>query len=179
MDNPSQQTGPIGQAASELAQLLPAAGSRIVFAESLTAGLCAASCAQIPGASNWLWGGFCVYDTRSKAALLGVSQDLLDQSGPVCEQCALQMAQGALSKSQGQANLAVSLTGLAGPSGDEYGNPVGTVWVGLADASGSAAFRLALQGDRQSIREQACACALRLACERLAARPAAAKKSSP
>ena len=179
MDKPTQQPEPISHAACELANLLLAAGRRVVFAESLTAGLCSSSCAQIPGASGWLWGGFCVYDTRSKAALLGVSQDLLDQSGPVCEECALQMAQGALSKSQGQANFAVSLTGLAGPSGDEFGNPVGTVWIGLADPSGSRAFRLSLQGDRQSIREQACAAALRLACAALANAPSLPKKSAP
>ena len=139
------------------------AHKKIVFAESLTAGLCAGSCANIPGASQWVWGGFVVYETQSKNTLLGVDTALLSSVGPVSECCALAMSQGALRNSKDGAQLAVALTGCAGPSEDGFGNPVGTVWISVTHNDLSVAQLFFLHGDRQSIRKQAVLAALQMA----------------
>jgi nicotinamide-nucleotide amidase len=104
----------------------------IVTAESCTAGKLSAVLSEAPGAAERLHGSFVTYTKANKIAALGVSASLLGEKGAVCREVAAAMAQGALARSP--ADLAVSITGVAGPDPDEDGNPVGRVWIGLAHA---------------------------------------------
>jgi nicotinamide-nucleotide amidase len=102
----------------------------IVTAESCTAGKLSALLSEAPGAAEHLHGSFVTYTKANKVKALGVSADLLREKGAVCREVALAMAQGALSRSP--ADLAVSITGVAGPDPDEDGNPVGLVCIAVA-----------------------------------------------
>ncbi len=111
-------------------------GLTLGTAESLTAGLIAATVADVSGASAVLMGGVVSYDPRVKHEVLGVSQEVIDTVGVVSEACALQMASGA--RNLLKVDVALSATGVAGPTGGTAENPVGTVWLGV---SSSAAMR--------------------------------------
>ena len=132
-------------------------------AESLTGGMIAASVAGVSGASAVLMGGVVSYDARVKHELLGVGQDIIDTVGVVSEPCARQMAQGA--KAALKVDVAVSATGIAGPTGGTPETPVGTVFIGVAWAGGVKVDECHFTGDRQSVREQSAAHALRMALE--------------
>ncbi|MDR3343347.1 MAG: nicotinamide-nucleotide amidohydrolase family protein [Treponema sp.] len=116
--------------AQGLIHKLSAASKTLVLAESCTAGLVADLLARIPGASGVLWGSFVCYTGAAKTAMLGVAPDLIRQYGAVSRETACAMVQGALARSS--ADMAVSVTGLAGPDGDGTSVPVGTVWIGTA-----------------------------------------------
>lgn len=115
--------------------LLKARGLTLATAESCTGGLVAQRITALPGASAVYRGGVVSYWTAMKADVLGVPQTLLDQYGAVSAQCAMAMAEGA--RQITGADLAVSVTGVAGPDCDERGNPVGLVYLGLATPSGT------------------------------------------
>ena len=100
-------------------------GLTLGTAESLTAGLIAATVADVSGASAVLMGGVVSYDPRVKHEVLGVSQEVIDTVGVVSEACALQMASGA--RNLLKVDVALSATGVAGPTGGTAENPVGTV----------------------------------------------------
>jgi len=102
----------------------------LVTAESCTAGKLSALLSEAPGAAEHLHGGFVTYTKANKIKSLGVSDNLLREKGAVCHDVALAMAQGALARSP--ADLAVSITGVAGPNPDEDGNPVGLVCIAVA-----------------------------------------------
>ena len=102
----------------------------IVTAESCTAGKLSALLSEAPGAAEHLQGGFVTYTKANKIKSLGVSDNLLREKGAVCHDVALAMAQGALARSP--ADLAVSITGVAGPNPDEDGNPLGLVCIAVA-----------------------------------------------
>jgi nicotinamide-nucleotide amidase len=110
----------------------------IVTAESCTAGKLSAVLSEAPGAAERLHGSFVTYTKANKTSALGVSASLLAEKGAVCRDVAAAMAQGALVRSP--ADLAVSITGVAGPDPDEDGNPVGRVCIGLARAGMSREF---------------------------------------
>jgi PncC family amidohydrolase len=116
--------------AEALVRLAAEKGCRIVAAESCTAGLVADSLARVPGASRVLWGSFVTYTVEAKIRMLKVDADMIAGRGAVSRETALAMAEGALAESG--ADIAVSVTGLAGPDGDGTATPVGTVWMGLA-----------------------------------------------
>ena len=137
-------------------------------AESLTAGLIAATVADVSGASAVLMGGVVSYDPRVKHEVLGVSQEVIDTVGVVSEACALQMADGA--RKLLKVDVALSATGVAGPTGGTAENPVGTVWLGVSTAEGTIARRFQFDGDRQSVRRQTVETALRLALDVLASK---------
>jgi nicotinamide-nucleotide amidase len=121
--------------------LLTAKHLRLATAESCTGGLIANRITDVPGASAVFTHGFVTYANEAKKLLLGVSQADLDQHGAVSAQVASQMAAGALHASG--ADLAVSVTGIAGPSGGSAEKPVGTAWIGLAHRNGPAtAFKV-------------------------------------
>jgi nicotinamide-nucleotide amidase len=105
-------------------------GWKVAVAESLTAGLLSAQLADVPGASDLLLGGMATYATGLKERWLGVSPELLAREGPVSEACARAMAEGILARSG--ADVAVALTGLAGPGGDGSEHPPGTVFAAVA-----------------------------------------------
>ena len=141
-----------GALAGEVISLATALGRTVGTAESLTAGLIAATLAQIPGASAVLMGGVVSYDPRVKRDLLHVSQATLDGPGVVSEPCARQMAIGA--RAALGVDIAVSATGLAGPTGGTPEIPVGTVYIGCASAQGVSVTACHWQGDRQAVRAQ-------------------------
>ena len=122
-------------------------------AESCTGGLIAKRLTDVPGASAAFLGGVVSYTNDVKHGVLGVPEALLQQYGAVSEPVARAMAEG-VRRITGS-DLALSVTGLAGPDGDDRGNPVGTVYIGLAGAGGTQVTQLFLKGDRKSIRQQA------------------------
>src|ERR1700722_10075444 len=127
---------------------------KIVTAESCTGGLVAGALTEIPGSSEVLERGFVAYSNDAKVEVLGVMPDLLESQGAVSAPVAEAMAQGALEFSR--ADVAVSVTGIAGPGGGSLSKPVGLVFFGVATRSG-ALFHLQCQykGDRGDIRRQA------------------------
>ncbi|MCI6036990.1 MAG: CinA family protein [Clostridiales bacterium] len=143
-------------------------GMTLGTAESLTSGLIAATVADVSGASAVLMGGVVSYDPRVKHEVLGVSQEVIGTVGVVSEACALQMADGA--RKLLKVDVALSATGVAGPTGGTAENPVGTVWLGVSTAEGTIARRFQFDGDRQSVRRQTVETALRLALDVLASK---------
>lgn len=134
------------------------AGATLACAESLTGGWIAECITSVPGSSAVFAGGFVTYATESKHKVLGVGSLLLDEQGPVCEEVAIEMAEGAASRLG--ADIAVSVTGIAGPTGAEPGKPVGTVWMGVYAFGVVSAVRKQFDGDRDSVRAQTVEAAL-------------------
>ncbi len=114
-------------AAAELIDAARTAGARIATAESCTGGLIAAVLTAVPGSSDVVDRGFVTYSNAAKTELLGVAADLIERHGAVSEAVASQMAAGALARSQ--ADVAVSVTGIAGPGGGSAEKPVGLVFI--------------------------------------------------
>jgi nicotinamide-nucleotide amidase len=142
-----------------LADALRARGWRIATAESCTGGLIAAACTALAGSSDWFERGVVSYSNAAKTELLGVDAGLIDAHGAVSEPVARAMAEGALARAPVQ--LAVAVTGIAGPGGAVPGKPVGTVWLALAQAGATTrAERLQLGGDRTAVRAATVALAL-------------------
>ena len=141
-------------------------GKTLVTAESLTGGGIGAAITAVSGASAVYKGGVISYTNAVKNRILGVSAEALGTFGAVSEPVARQMAQGA--RRLLEADIAVSVTGLAGPGGDEYGNPVGTVFIGYADEHTTVVKHCLFSGTRQEIREQTIEAALSLILEQQA-----------
>src|SRR5471030_1691791 len=137
-------------------------GLWITCAESCTGGWVAKSITDIVGSSAWFDRGFVTYSNASKHQLLGVSDATLNEFGAVSEQTVREMAQGALHAAG--ANLALSISGIAGPEGGTEAKPVGTVWFGFADSEGRImALKRQFTGDRESVRLQAAVFSLQTA----------------
>jgi nicotinamide-nucleotide amidase len=141
-----------------LAQALRARGWRLATAESCTGGLIAAACTTLAGSSDWFDRGFVTYSNEAKTELLGVDAELIRTHGAVSEPVAAAMVRGALARAPVQ--LAVGVTGIAGPGGAVPGKPVGTVWLGWGTADVVLTERLQLTGDRQAVRGAALDAAL-------------------
>ncbi|MGJ3192495.1 nicotinamide-nucleotide amidohydrolase family protein [Paenarthrobacter nitroguajacolicus] len=148
-----------GAAVTATAAVAAAIGKNLTVAtaESLTAGMVAATLANTPGASGMLQGGVIAYQNSVKAGVLGVSAELLAAVGSVDGAVAEAMADGA--RRACGADVGISTTGVAGPEPHD-GKTVGTVFIGVASDAGVASFQYLFSGDRQSIREQACEAAL-------------------
>lgn len=129
------------------------AGKTLATAESCTGGGIGAALTAIPGSSAVYKGGIISYTNWVKHNLLGVDQHLLDTLGAVSAPVAEAMAKGA--REAIQADIAVSVTGLAGPGGDEFGNPVGLVFIGYSDAGKTLSRRFLFPGSREEIRQAA------------------------
>jgi nicotinamide-nucleotide amidase len=127
----------------------------IVTAESCTSGLLACVLSEAPGAAELLHGGFVTYTKRNKTVALGVSESLLQAKGAVSEEVARDMAEGALERSP--ADVSVAITGVAGPSPDEDGNPVGLVCIATARRGSATRSVRKNHGDigRDAVREKA------------------------
>ena len=134
-----------------LADLLLRKRWLLATAESCTGGMIAAACTDLAGSSAWFERGFVTYSNAAKIDLLGVDADLIAQNGAVSEQVARAMAQGALNRSRAQ--VAVSVTGVAGPTGGTAAKPVGTVWFGFASSAGVTCETRLFAGDRAAVRE--------------------------
>jgi len=131
----------------------------LATAESCTGGGVAAAVTEIAGSSGWFACGFVTYSNQSKQTLLDVPAALLAAHGAVSEPVAGAMARGALGR--GGASVALSTTGIAGPGGAVPGKPVGTVCFAWADAHHVQTETVHFDGDRQAVREQSVAHALR------------------
>ena len=136
---------------AEVVALLKEKGLTCTTAESLTGGLIAKRITDVPGASSVFLGGIVSYTNGVKAAVLGVPEEVLEEFGAVSEPVAKAMAEGA--RRITGADIAVAVTGVAGPDRDDRGNDVGTVFLGLATKNGTQVKRLALGGDRAWIRQ--------------------------
>jgi len=140
-----------------------AAGRKVAVAESCTGGLVAAAITEIPGSSAVLDRGFVTYSNEAKEGSLGVGEDILDAFGAVSIACVYAMAKGALERSK--ADVAVAISGIAGPDGGSEQKPVGTVVFARAvrgsDAP-DAESKLFAGEDRAGVRLQATLCALEL-----------------
>ena len=140
-----------------------AGGRKIAVAESCTGGLVAAAITEIPGSSAVFDRGFVTYSNEAKHDSLGVAYDILDAFGAVSVACVYAMAQGALERSQ--ADVAVAISGIAGPEGGSEAKPVGTVVFARAVRGSDkpdAESRVFDEQDRAGVRLQATLCALEL-----------------
>ena len=135
-------------------------GKTLVTAESLTGGGIGAALTCVSGASAVYKGGIISYTNAVKHNLLGVPEENLNQYGAVSAPVAKAMAEGA--RKALESDIAVSVTGLAGPTGDEFGNPVGTVFIGYSDSGTTLVKHCLFSGDRESIRNQTIEAALNL-----------------
>ncbi len=133
-------------------------GRTLVTAESCTGGGIGAALTAVPGSSNVFKGGIISYTNEVKISSLGVSREVLDENGAVSAPVAKEMAIGA--RQRLCADIAVSVTGLAGPDGDDFGNPVGTVFIGYSDANHTFAQEYHFSGDREDVRNQTICAAL-------------------
>jgi nicotinamide-nucleotide amidase len=137
-----------------LASALRSRGARLACAESCTGGLIAALCTSVSGSSDWFERGFVTYSNASKTELLGVDAALVEAHGAVSEPVARAMAEGALARSA--ADLAIAVTGIAGPTGATPGKPVGLVWLALAWREAGtlrvASEQRVFPGDRTAVR---------------------------
>ena len=139
------------------------AGRKLATAESLTGGGIGSAITSVSGASKVYVGGIISYTNEVKHRVLGVPMEDLDNFGAVSAPVAQAMAEGACRVLQ--ADAAVSVTGLAGPDGDEFGHPVGTVFIGYADERTAFAREYHFDGSREQVREQTVEAALALILE--------------
>lgn len=135
----------------QLASALKARGLMMATAESCTGGLIAGACTDVSGSSDWFERGFVTYSNAAKHGMLGVPALLIEQHGAVSEPVARAMASGALAHSPAQ--LAVAVTGVAGPTGGSAEKPVGTVWFGWATPQGVFTEHQRFDGDRAAVRQ--------------------------
>lgn len=149
----------INKHARELGVALMAKGWRMVSAESCTGGWISQAVTAVAGSSNWFDRAYVTYSNEAKRDLLGVRQETLDHFGAVSRETVLEMVTGALERSK--LDIAVAVTGIAGPDGGTAEKPVGTVWFGFATVGQPAqAQAQVFAGDRYRVREQSVAFAL-------------------
>lgn len=131
---------------SRIGELLRERGLKLATAESCTGGLIAHRITNIPGSSDYFLGGVVAYAYEAKVAQLGVSWETLQAYGAVSRETVVEMARGA--RRTLEADLVVSVTGIAGPGGGLPEKPVGTTWIGLSTPEGEWARRFVWDGDR-------------------------------
>jgi PncC family amidohydrolase len=142
-----------------------AAGLRVGLAESCTGGRAADALTDVAGASGYLAGAVVAYEDAAKTALLGVPEAALAAHGAVSAQVAVAMAEGA--RARLAVDVAVAVTGIAGPGGATAAKPVGLTYVAAADSTGTAVRRFAWQGDREANKAASARAALELLAERV------------
>lgn len=138
-------------------------GKTLVTAESLTGGGIGAALTAVPGSSEVYKGGVISYTNWVKENILGIPGEILETYGAVSAQTAQAMARGV--RELLKADVAVAVTGLAGPGGDEFGNPVGTVFIGYQDENTAQVIGCHFTGVREEIRNQTIDRALKLVLE--------------
>jgi nicotinamide-nucleotide amidase len=145
--------------AAEVGRALKARGWMLACAESCTGGWIGQCVTMVPGSSDWFERGFITYTNVAKMEMLGVRKETLQAHGAVSEQTVQEMARGALERSRAQ--VSVSVSGVAGPSGGSADKPVGMVCVGWAVRGGvERVTTLQLAGDRDAVRRQSVVAAL-------------------
>jgi nicotinamide-nucleotide amidase len=138
--------------------LLREKGQTLVTAESCTGGMIGSALTDLPGSSDFYFGGFVTYHNDMKQHLLGVEERVLREQGAVSQECAKQMAAGARAKAG--TDWAISVTGIAGPGGATETKPVGLVYIGVSGPSGTTVTEHRMKGDRHQIRLRAVKTAL-------------------
>ncbi|MFN3821305.1 MAG: competence/damage-inducible protein A [bacterium] len=139
-------------------KMLTEKGWRLALAESCTGGLLASRLISVPGASEVVDRGFITYSNESKMEELGVDGEIIERYGAVSEECARSMAEGARKYSGGE--MAISITGIAGPTGGSPTKPVGLVFIGISHPQGTEVFRHQFVGDREENRRRSAWAAL-------------------
>jgi PncC family amidohydrolase len=147
-----------GSLERRLGDLLRDRSLKLAVAESCTGGLLADRITDVPGSSDYFVGGITAYAYEAKVALLGVSWDTLKAYGAVSRETVLEMARGA--RRALDADIAISVSGIAGPGGGLPDKPVGTTWIGLSAADEEKAFLHHFKGDRREIKDLASSAAL-------------------
>ena len=145
---------------AKIGNILRKRGLKLALAESCTGGLVGSRITDISGSSEYFVGGVVAYAYEAKVALLGVSWDTLNAKGAVSHETVLEMARGAR-KALGS-NIAVSISGIAGPGGGTSDKPVGTTWVGLVAADGEWARLFHFDGTREQNKSSAAEAALQV-----------------
>jgi len=149
-------TVPSSVLCQQLAEKLMQKQWRLVTAESCTGGMIAAACTDLAGSSQWFECGFVTYSNRAKQRDLGVDEAILIAHGAVSEATVKAMVKGAARYGE----LAVAVSGIAGPGGAVEGKPVGTVWVAWGNASEQNAYCHYFEGERDAVRQQTVVAAL-------------------
>src|SRR6188768_4052761 len=156
--------GELSALGREVGEKLLAARRRLVTAESCTGGWIAKLCTDIAGSSDWFDCGFVCYSNAAKVRDLGVPEKLIEAEGAVSDAVVRAMAEGAIARTG--ANVAIAVSGIAGPGGAVPGKPVGTVWFALAhrrrDRLECQGHLIQFAGNRDAVRRQAVEYALRL-----------------
>jgi PncC family amidohydrolase len=160
--------------AARLGERCVALGLHVATVESCTGGLVGHLITDVPGSSTYFIGGFVTYSDELKRETVGVPHDVLAAHGAVSAQVAMAMASGGRARTG--ADLAVSVTGIAGPDGGSPAKPVGLTYVAVADAVGVAVRRHLWTGDRSENKRRSAAAALDLLLERIEATAAATAK---
>ncbi len=143
-----------------MGELLRAKGLTLAVAESCTGGLLGMRITEVPGASDYFRGGLIAYSNLVKEGVLGVPREILEKHGAVSAECARAMAEGA--RALFRADLALAITGIAGPTGGTPEKPVGLVYIALASPHGVEVERHEFRGSRQGVRWSASEAALAL-----------------
>ena len=142
----------LDELASRVIEIFREKGLSLALAETCTGGMIAETVTNVAGASDIFYGSAVTYVNSAKEHILGVAHETLEKHGAVSSECAEEMACGA--RSVYGADVAMSVTGIAGPGGGSEATPVGTVWFGLATKDGAETFRRRFDGDRAAVRRQ-------------------------
>ena len=145
--------------AIKIGQLLTEIKKSVSTAESCTGGWVGKEFTGIPGSSKWYGFGFITYSNKAKLKILGVTKDTLIEEGAVSEKVVKEMAEGALRNSG--SDFAISISGIAGPTGGTDDKPVGTVCFGIGSQDNINCFTKYFKGDRDEVRKQSVAFALK------------------
>jgi PncC family amidohydrolase len=144
----------------EIGQYLRSSGWRLATAESCTGGLVGHRLTNVPGSSDYYLGGVIAYANQVKMEQLGVRIETLQQYGAVSQETVLEMANGV--RQRFQADVGLSVSGIAGPSGGTPDKPVGLVWIGLSASGGAQAWNFLFHGTRLQVKQQSAEKALEL-----------------
>ena len=142
----------LDELASRVIEIFREKGLSLALAESCTGGMIAETITNVAGASDIFYGSAVTYVNSAKERILGVTRETLEKHGAVSSECAEEMACGA--RRVYGADVAMSVTGIAGPGGGSEAKPVGTVWFGFATKDGAETFRRRFDGDRAAVRRQ-------------------------
>ena len=142
----------LDELASRVIEIFREKGLSLALAESCTGGMIAETITNVAGASDIFYGSAVTYVNSAKEHILGVAHETLEKHGAVSSECAEEMACGA--RRVYGADVAMSVTGIAGPGGGSEAKPVGTVWFGFATKDGAETFRRRFDGDRAAVRRQ-------------------------
>lgn len=146
----TQATDSVASQVAQLADLLLQKKLFLATAESCTGGLISAACTDLAGSSAWFERGFVTYSNDAKTELLGVDAGVISKHGAVSEETARAMVEGAIARSKAQ--VAVAVTGVAGPTGGSRSRPVGTVWFAWSVSGQTSAECMLFAGDRAAVR---------------------------